>query len=56
MKKYSEHQNQHYQSTDDLEVKDQKKAQQHAKKSKQNYLDYGFDDEDDLKEYERFLR
>ena len=55
MKKYSEQQNQNYRSTDDSKSDESKKSSNN-KKSKSNYLDYGFDDEEDLKDYERFLR
>ena len=37
------------------EFNQHKKVKQ-QKKSKESYLEYGFDDEDDLKEYEKFLR
>ena len=38
------------------ELNQRKRVKQQQKKSKESYLEYGFDDEEDLKEYEKFLR
>ena len=40
----------------DLNGEEELKKIKQQKKSKESYLEYGFDDEDDLKEYEKFLR